>query len=172
MRDSTSKACHWINNGITLRRTRTSHLLKSVSPRSVLHPKPDRQTNKYICLTWYNMLVNIGSRDITIPSSWSRDVLWAVWLLLLNLIFLPQVSWKRRQMAFKREAMNYWLYIRSRCGLVFPAQKSLNGNGMSEPFVQTQNARPVISTHRKREPNVKTRDVYPHFAPETFHYSL
>ena len=53
------------------------------------------------------MLVNIKSRDITIPSCRFIDVLSAVWLLLLNLIFLPQLSWKRKQMAFKTEALNY-----------------------------------------------------------------
>ena len=117
-------ACHWINNGINLCRTRTSQQLKSVSPRSVPTPKPDRQTNKYICLTWYNMLVNIGSRDITIPSNLSSDVLWAVWLLLLNLIFLPQLSWKRREMAFKTEALHYWSYQGSRFELVLPVRRA------------------------------------------------
>ena len=45
------------------------------------------------------MSVSIGSRDITIPSEENialGDVRWAVWWLLLNLIFLPQLSWKRR----------------------------------------------------------------------------
>ena len=44
------------------------------------------------------MSVNIGSCDITTPSysSYSsNNVHWAVWLLLLNVMFLPQLSWKR-----------------------------------------------------------------------------
>ena len=49
-----------------------------------------------VWITWYNMSVNIGSHDITIPSPWSDNVLWAVWWLLLNLIFLPQFPWKER----------------------------------------------------------------------------
>ena len=54
----------------------------------------DRQTD--MLHTWYNMSVSIGSRDTTIPSPSSDDVLWAVWWLLVSLIFLPQLSWKLR----------------------------------------------------------------------------
>ena len=53
------------------------------------------------------MLVNIKSPAVTIPPQWYDDVLWAVCWLLLRLMFLPQLSWKRREMAFKTEKL--WL---------------------------------------------------------------